>query len=87
MGRTALAGGQVSRILKRLAQQAGLEPSTISGHSVRVGMAQDLVANGADLPAVMQAGRWATPAMPARYAERLLARRGAVARMQGQRNG
>jgi site-specific recombinase XerD len=87
VGNTALAGGQVSRILKRLAQQAGLEPSTISGHSVRVGTAQDLVANGADLPAVMQAGRWGTPAMPARYAERLLAGRGAVARMQEQGKG
>ena len=42
-------------------------------------MAQDLVAAGLDLPAVMQAGRWATAAMPARYAERLLAGRGAVA--------
>ena len=50
-------------------------------------MAQDLVANGNDLPAVMQAGRWKTPAMPARYAERLLAGRGAVARMQGRRDG
>jgi site-specific recombinase XerD len=87
VGSTALAGGQVSRILKRLAQQAGLEPSAVSGHSVRVGMAQDLVASGNDLPAVMQAGRWKTPAMPARYAERLLAGRGAVARMQGRGNG
>jgi hypothetical protein len=43
-------------------------------------MAQDLVAAGDELPAVMQAGRWRTPAMPARYAERLLAARGAVAR-------
>ncbi|MBL6459580.1 tyrosine-type recombinase/integrase [Belnapia sp. T6] len=81
---TALASGEVSRILKRLAHQAGLEASTVSGHSARVGMAQDLVARGADLPAVMQAGRWKTPAMPARYAERLLARRGAVARFHEQ---
>ena len=42
-------------------------------------MAQDLVAGGADLAAVMQAGRWKSPTMPARYAERLLAKRGAVA--------
>ncbi|MFC7694277.1 tyrosine-type recombinase/integrase [Paeniroseomonas aquatica] len=80
VGTTALASGEGSRILKRLAQKAGLEPSRISGHSARVGMAQDLVARGADLPAVMQAGRWKTPAMPARYAERLLAGRSVVAR-------
>jgi hypothetical protein len=42
-------------------------------------MAQDLVAAGADLSGVMQAGRWKTPAMPARYAEHLLADRSAVA--------
>jgi hypothetical protein len=83
-GATALASGEMSRTLKRLARQAVLEPSMVSGHSARVGMAQDLVARGADLPAVMQAGRWA---MPARYAERLLAGRGAVVRMQGRGNG
>ena len=84
IGSTALASGEVSRILKRLAQRAGIESSAISGHSARVGMAQDLVARGADLPAIMQAGRWKTPAMPARYAERLLAGRGAVARFQNR---
>ena len=79
VGATALTGGDVPRILKRLAARAGLDPVGISGHSARVGMAQDLVAGGADLPAVMQAGRWKSPTMPARYAERLLAGRGAVA--------
>ncbi len=87
VGSTALAGGEVPRILKRLAQRAGLEPSGISGHSARVGMAQDLVAGGADLPAVMQAGRWKSPTMPARYAERLLVGRGAVARLHERRGG
>jgi site-specific recombinase XerD len=80
VGSMALNAGEVPRILKRLAKRAGLEPAAISGHSARVGMAQDLVAGGADLPAVMQAGRWKSPTMPARYAERLLAGRSAVAR-------
>ncbi len=87
MGSTTLAGGEVPRILKRLVKRAGLEPGAISGHSLRVGMAQDLVASGADLPAVMQAGRWKSPTMPARYAERLLAGRGAVARLHKRRDG
>jgi hypothetical protein len=60
----ALEPGEVARIFKKLARRAGLDPEAISGHSCRVGMAQDLVAFGADLPAVMQAGRWETPAMP-----------------------
>jgi hypothetical protein len=48
-------------------------------------MAQEPVTAGADLPAVMQAGLWKSPAMPARYAERLLAGRGAVARYHERR--
>jgi len=71
--------GDVGRRFKVLAKRAGLEVAAISGHSARVGMAQDLVAHGAELAAVMQAGRWKSPAMPARYAERLSAGRGAVA--------
>jgi integrase len=75
---------EVARIVKRVAEQAGLPPETverISGHSCRVGMAQDLVAAGADMAGVMQAGRWKSPLMPARYSERLQAKRGAVARL------
>lgn len=85
VGPRALGAGEVPRILKRLAERAGLDPTAISGHSARVGMAQDLVAGGADLAAVMQAGRWKSPSMPARYAERLLARRGAVANYHDRR--
>jgi hypothetical protein len=42
-------------------------------------MAQDLVAAGFDVVAIMQAGRWRSPEMVARYTERLHAGRGAVA--------
>lgn len=80
-----LPARDVARRLKVLAARAGLDARRVSGHSARVGMAQDLVAAGAELPAVMQAGRWATPAMPARYAERLLAGRGAVAGYHARR--
>ena len=76
---------EVARIVKRLAEQAGLPPETVarmSGHSCRVGMAQDLVAAGSDMAGVMQAGRWKSPLMPARYSSRLQAKRGAVARLQ-----
>ena len=48
-------------------------------------MAQDLAAEGAELPAIMQAGRWKSPEMPARYAERMIAGRGAVAKFYERR--
>ena len=51
-----------------------------TGHSGRVGMAQDLVKGGVELPALMTAGRWKSSRMPARYTERQAADRGAVAR-------
>ena len=75
----ALCGNDVARIFKKLAVRAGVDPAGISGHSCRVGMSQDLIAAGIDLAALQQAGGWKSPAMPARYGERLLVRRGAVA--------
>lgn len=53
--------------------------SRIGGHSTRIGAAQDLVANRADLVAVMQAGGWKSTAMPALYTRRLSALRGGMA--------
>ncbi len=54
--------------------------SHVSGHSVRVGAAQDLLAIGLDLGSVLQAGRWSPTRMPLRYTENTLASRGAMAR-------
>jgi hypothetical protein len=68
-----------ARLLKDMAAQAGIDSTMISWYSARVGTGQDLVAAGADLAEVMQAGRWKTPTMPARYSEHLLAAEGAVA--------
>ncbi|GJG89685.1 hypothetical protein tb265_48660 [Gemmatimonadetes bacterium T265] len=92
VGPTALHAQKVPAVLKKLAGRAapqlrhlGLEPAQVSGHSGRVGMAQDLVGAGLELPAIMQAGRWKTSAMVARYAERLLAERGAVAQYHARK--
>ncbi|MBO1081851.1 tyrosine-type recombinase/integrase [Roseomonas haemaphysalidis] len=82
-----LGAADVPRILKKIAARAGVDASRISGHSCRVGMAQDLVSAGASQPAVMQAGRWKSPMMPARYAEKLESKRGAVAQFYGRRGG
>lgn len=92
VGGAALHPHKVTAVLKKLASRAapqlrrlGVDPADVSGHSGRVGMAQDLVGAGLELPAIMQAGRWRTSAMVARYAERLLAERGAVAQYHARK--
>ena len=59
----------------------------ISGHSLRVGFAQDLTAAGEGLAAICQAADWSSPTMPTRYAEALAARSGAVARLRRRVTG
>ena len=49
----------INRIIKQIAEDAGLEKSTVgqlSGHSMRVGAAQDMMASGIGILPVMQAG-------------------------------
>lgn len=72
-----------SRRIKAACRAAGLGAG-FSGHSPRVGMAQDLAAHGVELPALMTAGRWSSSAMPARYCRGEAAGRGAVARYHGE---
>jgi site-specific recombinase XerD len=82
----AISPRDVSRILKARAELAKLPSAAgVSGHSLRVGMCQDLVAANLEVTAVMQAGGWAGPAMVARYSAKLAAQRGAVARFYGRR--
>ena len=79
-----LDASQVPRIFKVMAERARLPPEVVeglSGHSARVGAAQDMVAVGIELPAIQQAGRWKSSAMVSRYGERLLARRSAAAQL------
>ena len=75
---------QIPRIFKQMAGRAGLPPEIVaglSGHSARVGAAQDMVASGIEMPAILQAGRWKTTVMVNRYGERLLARRSGAAQL------
>ena len=74
----------VARILKAMAREAGLPDDVVeglSGHSARVGAAQDMIAAGIELPAILQAGRWKSTAMVNRYGERLLAQRSGAAQL------
>lgn len=81
-----LSDSQIARRIRTAAIQAGVGDG-YSGHSARVGMAQDLNAGGAELPALMNAGRWKTPTMPARYTEGTAAKRGAVAQYYARLEG
>ena len=79
-----LPAGQVARIYKAMAGRAGFSAQMvrrISGHSPRVGAAQDMIASGIGTPAIMQAGRWKSAAMVQRYGERLLAKRNGAAQL------
>lgn len=84
---TEMSPQAVALVAKRRAATIGLFLGRYSAHSTRVGACQDLVARGEDLPAIMQAGGFKTATMIARYAERLLAERGAVARARRQKRG
>jgi len=84
-----LDAGDVARIVKRRALAASVEAKLVkalSGHSSRVGAAQDLVAADLGVAEVMQAGGWKTPTMVARYTEHLQARRGAMAKLAAKQN-
>jgi hypothetical protein len=52
----------------------------VSGHSTRVGAAQDLAEFDIDLAAITQASGWKSPRMPLQYAEKINAGRSGMAR-------
>lgn len=68
----------IRRRIKVAAKRAGLEREMIrglSGHSMRVGAAQDMMLAGIDTIGIMQAGGWRTYAVLARYVENAAAER------------
>ncbi len=68
-----LTGAQIGRIFKRLARSAGVDEknvSRISGHSIRIGAAQDLLLDGASLPQIMARGGWTKVDTVIRYIEK-----------------
>ena len=74
------------RTISRRIRAAALHAAAgdgFSGHSCRIGMAQDLEERGAPMSALMNAGRWKTPRMPSQYTRKQKAGRGAVARYYG----
>ena len=68
----SLSTTTVKRLIKTSAKRAGLEPEDVlafSGHSLRVGAAQDLLCAGHDTAAIMRAGGWKSINILSRYLE------------------
>lgn len=69
-----LTSAHVSRIYKKIAAQAGFDENfvkRVSGHSIRVGAAQDLLLSGASLAMIMTKGRWLKSDTVMRYVEKI----------------
>jgi integrase/recombinase XerD len=82
----ALHPGSISPIFTRVAQWIGMPArlvAEVSGHSTRVGAAQDLAAFDIDLATITQAGGWKSTRMPLQYSERINAVRSGMARAAG----
>lgn len=77
----AMTDHHVARVLKRHAVAAELDPAIYSGHSGRIGAAQDMAAAGFGIAEIMLQGRWKSEAQLMRYIEHLLPDRGAMAKL------
>lgn len=69
-----LDSSQLAKIYKKLAKKANFkdeEIKNISGHSTRVGAAQDLLLSGASLALIMSRGRWTKSDTVMRYVEKV----------------
>ena len=68
-----LSTSSVKSMIKSAAKRDGLNPSIVdefSGHSLRVGAAQDLLRKGFDTAAIMRAGGWKSVNTLSRYLEK-----------------
>ncbi|MFC4761838.1 tyrosine-type recombinase/integrase [Dyella koreensis] len=79
----ALLPQEVARIFRRRAKAAGLEHAgTISGHSTRIGSANDLAEHGATGTQIQHAGGWKTDRMVTYYTRRSQAGASAMAELR-----
>jgi site-specific recombinase XerD len=72
VGDAPLDPASINRILKTMAADAALDATQIarlSGHSMRVGAAQDMMTSGLGILAIMQAGGWKSLSVVSRYVE------------------
>ena len=69
---SALDTSSIRRLVKSAARRAALPDEVVrslSGHSMRIGAAQDMLVNGFDQLAIMQAGGWKSANIVLRYVE------------------
>jgi integrase len=88
VGRRALHPHAVSRVLRRIAGQAGLTPQIckrLTSHSMRVGAAVEMAEHGIDLVPIMHAGGWRSPGMVVRYTEQIDLRKSGMAKLYALR--
>ena len=72
VGHSHLDTSSIRRLVKSAARRAELPDDVVqslSGHSMRIGAAQDMLATGFDQLAIMQAGGWKTAHVVLRYIE------------------
>ncbi|MFT7111441.1 MAG: integrase [Porticoccaceae bacterium] len=74
----------VERAFKRIAVRLGFSPHLFSGHSTRVGAAQEMVEANIDTAGILLAGRWSDTRMVTRYAKKLNAKRSGSAALSEQ---
>lgn len=78
-----LTAKEVARIFRQRAVAAGLDHAwTISGHSTRIGTANDLMRDGASTGEIQLAGGWKSEAMVIAYTRKSAAGQNAVARLR-----
>lgn len=83
MGRRLSTRG-VQRCYKRIAKRLGLSPAVFSGHSTRVGAAQEMVERNIDSAKIMLSGRWKTMTMLTRYSKKIRASKSGMADLTQQ---
>ena len=74
----------ITRIIKQLAIAAKVDRAIVdqlSGHSMRVGAAQDMMTNGIGLLPVMQAGGWKSMNIVGRYVQNASVEQNGIAQM------
>lgn len=71
--------GAVNRVFKRIATRLGLDETIFSGHSTRVGAAQEMLERNINAAKIMKAGRWKSMEMVTHYAAKINPRFGGMA--------
>ena len=75
-----LGADSIRALVRRRAAAVDGIAGRIGGHSLRVGSARELAADGASVAELQQAGGWKSPTTPGVYIRREAAARGPVAR-------